>query len=203
VEYGTRRDASCERWARASSAGLGLRLLPRHARSTPGGDRAAGAAPGRVQALSIISIDSTKWFDQARPNVTLKTDLDEVVLGDTTRVEDPRDLLPAVLPESPTARLIAAYEQDVHEATIIKVVVSGSGAVAFAASVALSIAGAAAAQQRLPDAGTLTTFGVLLSVPAVVAIFFGALLPITPPSSTRASAFSRYNEDLAQRLGLR
>jgi hypothetical protein len=155
------------------------------------------------QALSIISIDSTKWFDQARPNVTLKTDLDEVVLGDTTRVEDPRDLLPAVLPESPTARLIAAYEQDVHEATIIKVVVSGSGAVAFAASVALSIAGAAAAQQRLPDAGTLTTFGVLLSVPAVVAIFFGALLPITPPSSTRASAFSRYNEDLAQRLGLR
>ncbi|MDX2008569.1 MAG: hypothetical protein SFW67_00180 [Myxococcaceae bacterium] len=155
------------------------------------------------QTLSIISIDSTKWFDEARPNVTLKTDLDEVVLGDTTRVEDPRDLLPAVLPESPTARLIAAYDQDVHETTIIKVVVAGSGAVTFAASVALTIAGASAAQQRLPDAAALTTFGVLLSVPAIVALFFGALLPITPPSSARVSAFHRYNDDLAQRLGLR
>jgi hypothetical protein len=154
-------------------------------------------------SLSIISDESTRWSMSDRPNVTLKTDLEWVTLGDGTQVEDPRDLARGVLPNSQTARLLAAYENEVNQATTAKLVVLGIGLVTLAGSFALVTAGSVASQTRQPGAGELTSLGVVISIPGIVATFIGALMRLTPDSGTRATAFFRYNDDLAARLGLR
>jgi hypothetical protein len=155
------------------------------------------------RSLSIISDESTRWSMSNRPNVTLKTDLEWVTLGDGTQVEDPRDLASAVLPNSQTARLLAAYENEVHQATNAKLIVLTSSVVALGASIAFFAAGAAASQNRQPGAAELTTVGVFLSFPGILGMFLGTLMRIAPDSGTRATAFLRYNDDLAERLGLR
>ncbi len=152
--------------------------------------------PVRAQAkaaLAITSSESTAWFNVRQPKVVLFSDMDFVTLGNGMQVEDPRDLLPAVRPDSATAKLLEAYEVEVETATAAKFILFTSGLATMAGAYALTRFG----QSNV----TSVIAGLLIPVGAMAAMI-GLLMQMTPAGGSRLGAFAAYNDDLAKRLGL-
>lgn len=143
-------------------------------------------------ALAIRASESTQWFNVRQPKVVLFSDMDFVTLGNGLKVEDPRDLLPAVRPDSETAKLLEAYEGEVDTATTAKFIL-------FTAGLA-TVAGAYLLTRQGSDVGSVVG-GLLIPVGAMAAMI-GLLMQMTPAGGSRLGAFAAYNDDLAKRLGL-
>ncbi|MDP1922382.1 MAG: hypothetical protein Q8L14_39445 [Myxococcales bacterium] len=72
--------------------------------------------PVRVKAFKKYAIQNGQQTTYLRNGVPQNTHLDFVLLGDGTRVEDPRDLAPAVESDSATGRFITKLEADMASA---------------------------------------------------------------------------------------
>lgn len=144
-------------------------------------------------ALAIKSSESTQWFNVRQPKVVLFSDMDFVTLGSGLKVEDPRDLLPAVRPDSETAKLLEAYEGEVDTATTAKFILFTAG---------LATAAGAYALTRFGRSDVTSVIGGLLIPVGAMAAMIGLLMQMTPAGGSRLGAFAAYNDDLAKRLGL-
>ncbi len=152
--------------------------------------------PVRAQAraeLAIKSSESTQWFNVRQPKVVLFSDMDFVTLGSGLKVEDPRDLLPAVRPDSATAKFLEAYEAEVDTATTAKFILFTAG---------LATAAGAYALTRFGRSDVTSVIGGLLIPVGAMAAMIGLLMQMTPAGGSRLAAFAAYNDDLAKRLGL-
>jgi hypothetical protein len=177
----------------------------------------------RLKAFKKLSIQSGQSTTYLKNGVPQGTSLDFVLLGDGTRVEDPRDLALAVEPTSPTGRYIAAVDESASSGAMWAKIFGfgGLGALALGLGVGLPLA----LQQscmRISAPGYIYN-GELkcMSDPAtalpgaLIAAIFGGIgyfalqlgLPLSAGKASgagpdRNSAFLTYNESLKQRLGL-
>ncbi|MFT3708199.1 MAG: hypothetical protein QM817_11150 [Archangium sp.] len=134
----------------------------------------------------------------ARPERVASVQIDALMLLDDTAVEDPRDLLPVVLPESRTAELATKWGKRFEGWKFFQITAGSS----VATGLALFIVGALVGPQIGLDrdtSGVLAVAGLpqLTVVPALCAIIgaiaFGKI------DDLRTGAFWAYGDDLAAR----
>ena len=149
----------------------------------------------RVAAYRDLSISNGQQTTYLRNGVPQGTSTDFVMLGNGTRVVDARDLMPLVLPDSPTAKYLGDIDARVER---------GRSNRPIWALVGLGLLGGGIALLAAVD-------GVTPAVTGVVGITFGSLILLgsaADPASAalgcadRTSAFMTYNRSLQQKLGL-
>jgi hypothetical protein len=176
--------------------------------------------PVRVKAYKAYAIQNGQQTTYLRNGVPQSTLLNFVLLGDGTRVEDARDLSPAVEPGSPTGKFIARIEAGVEGA-------KRASTILFIASVAvialgLSIGIPLLLEERCTSVpatggylGYQTCFkpgtvpgGIAVSGAGLGALSLTNLWPFVASMAARGnmedrtSAFMTYNQSLRARLGL-
>jgi hypothetical protein len=179
---------------------------------------ASGCAMSRVslrpvpEATAPLKERQRAWEDLA-PSSALQTtylqrgavvgqSLDYLILGDGTRVADPRDLLPAVDADSPTARAVARFEEKYDAARTQATagwVIFGVGGVALSAS-PLLLGGLGGSRDMSPAFVAIGASAAVMLVGTIVALVASGRL--TDAGHERLSAFSTYPLSLRRRLAL-
>lgn len=160
--------------------------------------RAAPARSADVDArrasyarLRPVSASTVQLVDVATNQTIGDADIDGIVLKDGTVVKDPRDLLPVVLPESPTA-LAATDFGRAQTASSSWGTVAGLSAGVGAGMFVFGLTGQ---NKDVTIAGIATLgLGVLLSIPVFV---YGGR-----QTDAWQAVFGAYDDDLRARLGL-
>jgi hypothetical protein len=164
-------------------------------------DREAPTAE-RVKAFKELAPESGLATSYFRNGVYQGTLLDSVMLGDGTRVEDPRDLLPAVDLTSPTAKYVESYEQKLGSAKTWSIV----GWSVFAAGLATMLVPLAlphdysspySASPMLVGLGIGGGIELLSLIPIFVSMSHSG-----GAQADRLSAFETYPRALQKRLAL-
>lgn len=152
----------------------------------------------RVKALKDLQPESGLSTSYFKNGVYQGTYLNSVMLGDGTRVEDPRDLLPAVEIESPTANYAFSFEEKVGTARTWSIV----GWSVFAAGLAtmfipLAISGVSDTNALLIGLGVGGGIDLLSMIPILVSASYAGRA-----QEDRISAFQSYPKALQKRLEL-
>jgi hypothetical protein len=155
----------------------------------------------RVRAFKELAPESglaTSYYQNGAYQGTL---INSIMLGDGTRVEDPRDLLPAVDPASPTANYVDSFEEHLTAARSWSIVgwsVFGAGVVAMLVPLMLP-----STMRDLRSSNLLIGLGIgggveLLSL---IPIFVGSAQGARAQAD-RVSAFQSFPRALQKRLAL-
>lgn len=178
---------------------------PRYSRvALPTVPSASAPEDERRRALAELTpsgqIDLVSVHTRGGP-VTQTTEL--VMLGNGTRVADPRDLLPAVLPNSATARYATEFDVKVTRASPIMT----SSLIGILASVALmgtsAVVGASSFASHNSDPGAFLGLLAAASGTFVVglALGFWGIFVAKGADTDRNAAFLAYPNDLQRKLG--
>ncbi|MFO0596436.1 MAG: hypothetical protein U0228_14060 [Myxococcaceae bacterium] len=157
----------------------------------------------RVDAFRDLQLEfgqSTDWYEGKRK---VGATFDFVIMGDSTRLSDPRDLLPAVNADCMTAKHVANFERHNRVASRVETISVVSG---LATMAALVLTGAVA----WSDPQGPRFLGPGLIVGGGAASVFGLILipayssgEVALARDDRVSAFMSFNKCLAERLELR
>lgn len=153
----------------------------------------------RVRAFKDLAPESGVQTTFFRNGVQVGTLLNSVMLADGTRVEDPRDLLPAVDATSPTANYIRSFETKSTTASVAYTIAY----VGFAAGLGVVLLPLLLPRTSFDSTPILIGFGVgagiaLLSmIPLIIGMFSAGRA-----HQDRLSAFQTYPRSLQRRLAL-
>lgn len=156
----------------------------------------------RVAAAKDLMPESGLQTTYLRNGVVVGQHINHIMLGDGTRVEDPRDLLPAVEPGSPTENYIVSYEDKLKTGRVWNWV--STGAILAGAGLMLAPLAIRSEQGGIFDGAGLPLFiaggstaltGTILAL--VGGFYFGSA------QQDRVSAFETYPKALVKKLDLR
>ncbi|MBX7113483.1 MAG: hypothetical protein K1X64_04045 [Myxococcaceae bacterium] len=156
----------------------------------------------RVAAAKDLLPESGMQTTYLKNGVVVGQHINHIMLGDGTRVEDPRDLLPAVEPGSATANYIVSYEDKVSTGkvwnwTSLGAMVVGAGLMvaplAFRPENGSFFDGAG--MPVFIAGGSVVLTGTILSL--VAGFYYGSA------QQDRVSAFETYPKAVVKRLDLR
>lgn len=161
----------------------------------------------RQRALKDLAPESGLQTTYYRDGVPVGTNLDWLMLGDGTRVEDPRDLLPAVDDSSPTANYARSYAAK-RTATQVWAL---TGLGAFAAGLVVEVLSLVAMLNALTSqsGGSVGPSQLLTGMAVGAGLELGAIISFgvaiangAAANKDRLSAFQTYPKALQRRLAL-
>ena len=155
----------------------------------------------RVRAFKDLAPESGVQTTYFRNGVQVGTLLNSIMLADGTRVEDPRDLLPAVDAASPTANYIRSFETKSTTATVastVSYVGFGVGIGVMMVPLLLPVSSSSFDSSRL-----LIGLGVGggIALLSLIPLFIG-MINAGRAQADRLSAFQSYPRSLQRRLAL-
>lgn len=156
----------------------------------------------RQRALKDLTPESGLQTTYYRNGVPVGTNLNWLMLGDGTRVEDPRDLLPAVDDPSPTATYIHSYGTKSDAGKTWSLV--GLGGFVLGSVVMLSglfVPHSYTSSEGLSPLMTGLAVGGGIELLSLIPLYVG-LFGSMAAGADRVSAFQTYPKDLQRRLAL-
>lgn len=157
--------------------------------------------PERVRAFKELAPESGVQTTFFRNGVQVGTYMNSIMLADGTRVEDPRDLLPAVDEASPTANYIKSFERKANTAAVastVSYVGMGVGVVVMLLPLVLP-----------RSSSSFDSSPLLLGLGIGGGIMLASLIPLFiafanggAAQADRLSAFQSYPRSLMKRLAL-
>lgn len=154
----------------------------------------------RTRAFKDLSPESGVQTTFFRNGVPVGTLLNSIMLTDGTRIEDPRDLLPAVEEASPAANYIRSFETKSTTATIASTV----GYAGIGVGLAVMLAPLLLTRSFSSDTSPLfigVGVGGGISLLSLIPLFIG-FINGGQAQADRVSAFQTYPRSLQRRLAL-
>jgi len=176
--------------------------------------------PVRVKAFKKYAIQNGQQTTYLRNGVPQNTHLDFVLLGDGTRVEDARDLSPAVEPDSAAGRFITKLDADMANAKKASTILALTSAALIGVGLGIGLplllgqtcsyvpgtrSSSGYHNCYAPNAGlgaVVVAVGAGLGYIGLHIWPFLALAADRGNQQDRASAFMMYNQSLRERLAL-
>ena len=165
----------------------------------------------RLRALRDLSPESGLATSYYRNGVYQGTHVNWLILGDGTRVEDPRDLLPAVELTSPAARYANAFDTKLKRASVWSAVGWGTMAAGLVTMLvplmmptdysSASSYSASGFSSRISGVTTGLMIGGGIELLSIVPLMIG-MFTSSSAQADRLSAFETYPRALQQRLAL-
>lgn len=165
-------------------------------------DDASSEMWDRLEPVAVKSRALVLMRGPATPERVAAVDLEALVLRNDTPVEDPRDLIPLVLPDSQTARLAAQWGAGYERWAGFQIAAGSS--LATGLSLLLVVLVTSAARAPLPGelaAGFLYSSLPMIAVVPPLCALIGALW-VGKIEQLRFDAFYAYPADLAARRAL-
>lgn len=158
--------------------------------------------PERVRAYKELQPQRAVIGSYSNEGVHVSSTIDSILLANGVRVEDPRDLLPAMEPEGAASNFARGYEEKWSRGRTLSVVGIGMGGLGIAAAfVPLANADAFRSADGRSSATTVSMIG--LGVLALSAIpFYFSRRAFEHAERDRISAFQTYPESLRKRLAI-
>ena len=153
----------------------------------------------RVKAFKDLAPESGVQTTYLRNGVAVGTTINNIMLGDGTRVEDPRDLLPAVEVNSPAARYSNDYGEKIESARTLSTV----GLVGVCVGLAAMLIPLAIPH----DPGDFTPLMAGLGIGGGITLLsliptYMGMFKANDAATDRLSAFQAYPKALQKRLAL-
>lgn len=158
--------------------------------------------PERVRAYKELQPQHAVLGNYSKEGVHVSSTIDSILLANGVRVEDPRDLLPAMEPEDAASNFARGYEEKWSRGRTLSVVGGGVGVLGIVvAFVPLANPDAFRSADGRSSATTASMIG--LGVLALSAIpFYFSRRAFEDAERDRISAFQTYPESLRKRLAI-
>jgi hypothetical protein len=159
----------------------------------------------RVDAYKDLAPQGGQQTTYLRNGVPVGTSFDFLVLGDGTQVGDPRDLKPAVAPQSPAGRAIEKYDVAVQKLVprqIVSASLIGAGTLASLISIPFLLNGNAFDSSPRSVGFGLLIGGASFAVVSWLVMTFVNMGPAREAYDSRIAAFMTYDRSLRERLAL-